>query len=136
MTSDSLLFGNAIGSISSKSVKLYRKNSTEEIRIQNITAIEFKRCRDYIRGVISLLLFVFFVVTFFGSSTLYGTVEIAIFLVLILFTLLMGVASLIGHHEIIIITGFGIVKPLRVEMAKTKEGVEFYQKLAAVLHEY
>jgi len=136
MTSDSLLFGNAIGSISSKSVKLYRKNSTEEIRIQNITAIEFKRCRDYIRGVISLLLFVFFVVTFFGSSTLYGTVEIAIFLVLILFTLLMGVASLIGHHEISIITGFGIVKPLRVEMAKTKEGVEFYQKLAAVLHEY
>ena len=135
MNSESILFSNALGSISSKSIKLYRKNSSEEILTQQITAIEFKRCRDYLRGVISAVLFMFFTFTFFGSSGQYGTVEIAIFLVLVLFTFLMCIASFIGHHEIIISTSGGQIKPFRIEMSKTKEGVEFYQKLRSILYE-
>jgi hypothetical protein len=64
-----------------------------------------------------------------------GTITI-ISILGILFFILSGIANWIGHHNIIINVSGQIKKPLKVEMAKTKEGRRFVEAIRESITQY
>lgn len=125
-TNEQILFSNSFGSVTDKRIILNYKSGTEDLPIGQITSVSYQHSRNYVSAIGSFLICL---VGFgFGFMLLLNkgpAVVLLIILLIVILALLAGIANWIGHHNIQISAGGKDRKPLKVEMAKTREGREF-----------
>ena len=117
---EKFVYSNTFGTITDKRVFLNYKTGTESIPLDQVNTVSFLHKRNY-----------FFAVGSFGAillTPMYFANTITV-LIIVLFFLLSGIANWIGHHYIIVLVRGKDKKPLKVEMAKTKEGKQFVEAL-------
>lgn len=119
------VFKNSFGSVTNKRVVLQYKSGTEDIPIGQISSISFRRKRNYFLSIASFIIAIIFgCILGVNLEDASGATAILLFL-FIVFSLLSGIANWVGHHEILISAGGKDRNALKVELAKTKEGLEF-----------
>jgi len=131
-----LQFSNAFGSVTDKRIVLYHKNGSEEIPIGQITSISFQKARNVFMSIFSFLfsiLIIVYIVTIINSRSSEGSIIVLIASALLIISVLSGIANWIGHHNIVISAGGKDRKPIRVEMAKTREGKDFVNAIKKLL---
>ena len=131
-----LKFSNTFGSVTDKRIVLNHKNGSEEIPIGQITSISFQKARNIFMSIFSFLfsiLIILWIVTVINSRSPEGSVIVLIASVLLIVSVLSGIANWIGHHNIVISAGGKDRKPIRVEMSKTREGKDFVNAIKKLL---
>lgn len=79
------------------------------------------------------ILIILWIVTVINSRSSEGSIIVLIASVLLIVSVLSGIANWIGHHNIVISAGGKDRKPIRVEMAKTREGKDFVNAIKKLL---
>jgi hypothetical protein len=131
-----LQFSNTFGSVTDKRIVLNHKNGSEEIPIGQITSISFQKARNTFMSIFSFLfsiLIILWIVTVINSRSSEGGIIVLIASVLLIVSVLSGIANWIGHHNIVISAGGKDRKPIRVEMSKTREGKDFVNAIKKLL---
>jgi len=131
-----LKFSNTFGSVTDKRIVLNHKNGSEEIPIGQITSISFQKARNIFMSIFSFLfsiLIILWIVTVINSRSSEGSIIVLIASVLLIVSVLSGIANWIGHHNIVISAGGKDRKPIRVEMSKTREGKDFVNAIKKLL---
>ena len=131
-----LQFSNTFGSVTDKRIVLNHKNGSEEIPIGQITSISFQKARNIFMSIFSFLfsiLIIPWIVTVINSRSSEGSIIVLIASVLLIVSVLSGIANWIGHHNIVISAGGKDRKPIRVEMSKTREGKDFVNAIKKLL---
>jgi hypothetical protein len=131
-----LKFSNTFGSVTDKRIVLNHKNGSEEIPIGQITSISFQKARNTFMSIFSFLfsiLIILWIVTVINSRSSEGGIIVLIASVLLIVSVLSGIANWIGHHNIVISAGGKDRKPIRVEMSKTREGKDFVNAIKKLL---
>lgn len=134
-TKETILFKNKFGMVTDKRVTLAYKSGDEDIPLNQITSVSLKHQRNYFFATLSFASSVFIIAILFSDKvSKLGALQGALFVVILIFLGLSGIANWIGHHNIIISSGGKDRKPLKVELAKTKEGREFVNKVNKALY--
>jgi hypothetical protein len=131
-----LKFSNTFGSVTDKRIVLNHKNGSEEIPIGQITSISFQKTRNTFMSIFSFLfsiLIILWIVTVINSRSSEGGIIVLIASVLLIVSVLSGIANWIGHHNIVISAGGKDRKPIRVEMSKTRYGKDFVNAIKKLL---
>jgi len=131
-----LQFSNTFGSVTDKRIVLNHKNGSEEIPIGQITSISFQKARNTFMSIFSFLfsiLIILWIVTVINSRSSEGGIIVLIASVLLIVSVLSGIANWIGHHNIVISAGGKDRKPIRVEMSKTRDGKDFVNAIKKLL---
>ena len=117
---EKFVYSNTFGTITDKRVFLNYKSGTESIPLDQVNTVSFLRKRNY-----------FFAVGSFAAIALTPTyfANAITIIIIVLFFMISGIANWIGHHNIIVRVGAEKKKPLKVEMAKTKDGKQFVEAL-------
>jgi hypothetical protein len=133
VSDENVIFTNSFGTVTDKRIIVSYKNAQEDIPIPQINSTSFKHRRSYFFGIggfvlaIGVLLFMLNEIKFFNGT------QVLIMVVIILIALLSGLANWIGHYDITLVTSGKDRKPIKVEMAKTREGREFYNAISKVV---
>ncbi|HAR20619.1 MAG TPA: hypothetical protein DCR46_08145 [Cytophagales bacterium] len=127
------VFKNSFGSVTNKRVVLQYKNGTEDIPISQISSISFQRKRNHFLSFGSFVIAIALACILGIQLENASGVEVLILFVLIVFSLFSGIANRVGHHEILISAGGKDRKALKVEFAKTKDGLEFVDAIKKTL---
>lgn len=119
-------FTNSFGTVSDKRIILNLKDGAEDIPLQKISSISFKRKRNIPLGIIFFVAGIGIINEImsagkFGLPSYMILVSIGVFV----FFGLAGTAYIIGNYRIHINISGVDRKPIKVEMAKTKAGREF-----------
>ena len=117
---EKFVFSNAFGTITDKRVFLNYKWGTESIPLDQVNTVSFLHKRNYFFEIGSLGAIVMTPMYFANTITV---------IIIVLFFLLSGIANWIGHHYIVVRVGGQNKKPLKVEMAKIKDGKQFVEAL-------
>ena len=131
-----LKFSNTFGSVTDKRIVLNHKNGSEEIPIGQITSISFQKARNTFMSIFSFLfsiLIILWIVTVINERSSEGGIIVLIASVLLIVSVLSGIANWIGHHHIVISSGGKDRKPIRVEMSKTRDGKDFVNAIKKLL---
>jgi hypothetical protein len=131
-----LKFSNTFGSVTDKRIVLNHKNGSEEIPIGQITSISFQKARNTFMSIFSFLfsiLIILWIVTVINERSSEGGIIVLIASVLLIVSVLSGIANWIGHHNIVISSGGKDRKPIRVEMSKTRDGKDFVNAIKKLL---
>lgn len=128
---ESILFSNTFGKLTNKRISLNYKSGVEDIPLKQVTSVSLKHERNYFFSLMSFFI-TFICLSLIISQRLGGPEFVVVFLVFII-AFLSGIANWFGHHNIIISTGGNDRKPLKVEMAKTKEGRTFVNAVRQAL---
>jgi hypothetical protein len=131
-----LKFSNTFGSVTEKRIVLNHKNGSEEIPIGQITSISFQKARNTFMSIFSFLfsiLIILWIVTVINERSSEGGIIVLIASVLLIVSVLSGIANWIGHHNIVISAGGKDRKPIRVEMSKTRDGKDFVNAIKKLL---
>jgi hypothetical protein len=126
-------FNNSFGSVDKHSVTIHQKNGVEEIPINKISSVGFRQKRNSILGLtgtVGGLVAMFYLIS---QSHQVGGTEMLIGLIICLIIILGGVANLIGHHEILLGTA-GENKRIKVEISKTKAGIDFVSAVRTAIN--
>ena len=121
---EDVLFNNNFGKVTNKRISLNYKTGTEDIPLKQITSVSLQHKRNYFFSVSSFIVAFVFLVFMIAGPGLRGP-ELVILLLIFAVALLSGIANWFGHHNIVVSTAGTDRKPLKVEMAKTKDGREF-----------
>lgn len=130
---ETVIFSNLFGTTTNKRVILNYKSGTEDLPISKITSISYQHKRNYFQAIGAFALLLLGLVALLNNIQNLGTVEVLIFVSILIFLLLTGVANWIGHHNIIISVGGNNRRPIKAEMSKTKEGREFADSIRRVI---
>ena len=121
---EKIIFTNSFGTVSDKRVIVNYKNGSEDFPLKQISSVSFERKQNIPLAIIYFIVGVGILVSIFNMQEVPGTM-IVVALVFFLFCVLVGVAYYIGNHQIKISAAGQSHKPIKVEMAKTREGREF-----------
>jgi len=127
------VFKNSFGAVTNKRVVLHYKNGTEDIPIGQISSISFQRKRNHFLSFGSFVIAIALACILGIQLENASGVEVLILFLLIIFSLFSGIANRIGHHEILISAGGKDRKALKVEFAKTRDGLEFADAIKKTL---
>lgn len=125
-TSEKIIYSNTFGTVTDKRIILNYKSGTEDIPIGQITSISLQHKRNYFFAIGSFIAIALVLIPLFVNEYIPSSVTI-ISIIAVLFFILSGIANWIGHHNIIVSVGGQNGKPLKVEMAKTKDGRQFVE---------
>ena len=117
---EKFVYSNTFGTITDKRVFLNYKSGTESFPVDQVNTVNFLHRRNYFFAVGSILAVALTPMYFANAITV---------IIIILFFMILGIANWIGHHNIIVHVGAEKKKPLKVEMAKTKDGKQFVEAL-------
>jgi hypothetical protein len=123
-----LHFSNLFGTVTDKRIVLNYKNGSEEIPKGQITSISFQQERNMFMSIFSFLfstVLVFYILYVINLGRTEGGIIVIVAFVLLIISVLSGIANWMGHHNIVISAGGKDRKPIRVEMSKTSQGKEF-----------
>jgi heme A synthase len=124
-TTEKVTYTNHFGTVTDKRLILNYKSGTEDIPIGQISSISFQHRRNYFFAIGSFVATVVLLIFMFSNLDNIRGAETLIILLLVLFFILSGIANWIGHHNIVVSAVGQNRKPLKVEMAKTKDGRQF-----------
>lgn len=131
--SETILFTNHFGSVTNKRVTLKYKSGVEDIPVGQISSVRFEHIRNYfpaIGGGLGAIAILFFMLSNLNHL---GGAEVIVMILVILFLGLLGLANWVGHHDIVISASGNNRKPLKVELAKTREGRQFVDAVKKVI---
>jgi len=121
---EKILFTNTFGVVSSKRVIINSKNGTEDFPIRQISSISFHRKQNKSLALVYFL-FGFLILAITVIQSRIPGIAIVVVLILFLLCILIGIAYYIGNYQIKFSIAGQDRTPIKVEMAKTKEGREF-----------
>jgi hypothetical protein len=121
--SNKILFENSFGIITETSAILKYNNGTKSFSIAEISYVSFQKESNTLSAIFGL------VVTIAGLLLLSSDINMLSVFVSV-FGILILLANYLGHHNIVINIQGADQKPLKVEMAKTKEGKDFVVALS------
>ena len=124
-TTEKIIYTNTFGTVTDKRIILNHKSGTEDIPVGQISSIGFQHKRNYFSSIGSFIIGLGILFFMLSSLERIPGAAVLIFIILVIFAFLSGLANWIGHHEIVISTAGQNRKPLKVEMAKTKDGRQF-----------
>ncbi len=127
-SSEKIIFTNSFGTVSDKRVIINYKNGTEDISLWQISSVSFVRKRNMLLSLLYFFIGIVLLKLIFGSSETHVFVMI-IALIFFLFFILVGIAYFIGNHQIRLEVLGAAIKPVKVEIAKTKEGRAFSEAI-------
>ncbi|MBN4071350.1 hypothetical protein JYT72_02450 [Crocinitomix catalasitica] len=123
------IFSNDFGSITREKVTLNYKSGLTSIPIKKITSISVERKRNLFFAFFGFATSIAMVaLILFDSIPLNGLI-VTVIIIVGLLGLLVGLAHWIGPHEISFAGASENIKPLKIEMSRTKEGQDFYRAL-------
>ncbi len=128
-STEKTLYTNTFGTVTDKRVILNYRSGREDIPLGQISSISLQHKRSYIFAIGSFVATIVILIFIFGNANQIRGTETLILLFIVLIFILSGIANWIGHHDIIIGTAGQNRKPLKVEMAKTKEGRQFVEAI-------
>jgi len=117
---EKFVYSNTFGTITDKRIFLNYKSGSESFPLDQVDTVSFLRRRNYFFAVGSFLAV--------GLTPMYFANAITV-IIIMLFFMILGIANWIGHHNIIVRVGGQKKSPLKVEMAKTKDGKQFVEAL-------
>ena len=126
-------FSNSLGSVSEQKVVLHHKNASEEIPFSHITSVSFERKSNKTLAIIYFFAGVVCAVMLATGALGFSTLWILIGVILTILIFIVGLAYWFGYHAIVISTAGRDRKPLKIEMAKTREGRELYEAIQGTL---
>lgn len=121
---EKIIFSNSFGTVTDQRLTLNYLSGAEDVVVDQIDLIEFQHKRNYLFAIGSFLAVVPLLTPLFITDLIHKWI-IAVDAIIILFAILSGIANWIGHHNIIVVVGGQVRKPIRVEMSKTQAGREF-----------
>jgi hypothetical protein len=127
-TSEKIIYSSSLGTVTDATVTLNYKSGPEEIPIWLITSVNLKHVRNYFYSLGSIVAIFLLIVPILVNQYVPGFLMI-FSVVATLFFILSGIANWIGHHNLIVGVSNRDKKPLKVEMAKTKEGRQFTEAI-------
>jgi hypothetical protein len=122
--SEKIIFTNSFGTVSDKRIIVNYKNGSENFPLKQISSVSFERKQNIPFAIIYFIVSIAILVAISLFPVVPGAV-IGAALVLFAFCVLVGVAYYIGNYQIKLRAAGQDCKPIRVEMAKTREGREF-----------
>ena len=122
---EKILFNNSFGSVTDKRVILNYKSGTEDLPIGQVSSISFQHKRNYFFAIFSFIMGIGGLVLVLSNLDSFGGPQVLIIITVALFALISGIANWLGHHNILISAGGQNRKPIKVEMAKTRDGRAF-----------
>jgi hypothetical protein len=127
-TEEKVVFNNGLGTITDKRAIFNFKGGTEDVPIKQITSVSFERKQNI---PLAIIYFAVCLIILFAIGNLHDVQGgVIVFGILgIVFFGLIGVAYYIGNYYIKISTAGQDMPPMKVEMAKTKDGREFTDAL-------
>ncbi|MCX6256250.1 MAG: hypothetical protein NTV31_17510 [Bacteroidia bacterium] len=123
-----IVFNNSFGTVSDKRIILNYKNGSEDIPIKQISSVSFERKQNILFAIFYLIIGIGILVGTFSLEQVPGAVIIVALVLFILFSLV-GIAYYMGNYQIKISVSGRDKKPIRVELAKTKEGRDFSEAI-------
>jgi hypothetical protein len=125
-TSEKIIYSNTFGTVTDRRIILNHRSGTEDIPIEQISSITFQHKRNYFFAIGSFVAIAILLIPLFVNDYIPGSVTI-ISISGVLFFILSGISNWIGHHNIVVSLGGQNRKPLKVEMAKTRDGRQFVE---------
>ncbi len=122
--SKKIIFTNSFGTVSDKRIIVNAKNGSEDFPLKQISSVSFERKQNIPLAIIYFIVGIGILIGIFNMHEVSGAV-IVVALVFFLFCALVGVAYYIGNYQIKLSAAGQSRKPIKVEMAKTREGREF-----------
>jgi hypothetical protein len=124
-TSEKVIYSNHLGTVTDKRVILNYKTGTEDIPIAQISSVSFQHVRNSFFAIANFAMAVLILAIMFSMLNQLNGVATLVVIIVVLLLLVTGIANWIGHHNILVSTAGQNRKPLKVEMAKTSEGLQF-----------
>jgi len=120
-SSEKIIFFNSFGTVSDKRVIINYKKGSVDIPLKQISSVSYERKRNIPLSIFYLVLGIGIFIGIFqmGENILFPM------LFFFLYSVLIGVTYYIGNHQIKFSSSDKDINPIKVEMAKTKEGREF-----------
>jgi len=122
---ETLIVSNTLGIVTSKRVSLHYKSGSRDIPVNQISSVGFERKRNYFWVIGGVVLLAIGIVGIISTNHLGGS-ELMVLSVVALLGLLIFIAHVIGHYNLVVSSSRAQLKPLRVEMSKTDEGKELF----------
>ncbi|HNL85251.1 MAG TPA: hypothetical protein PKO18_08440 [Chitinophagales bacterium] len=97
--------------------------------VGQITSVSFQHERNIFFTIGSLLIIIGCIIAIIENFNKLNGMEMLLILLLIVVAFLSAVANWIGHYNILLSASGNDRKPLKVEMSKTKEGLEFVKAI-------
>lgn len=123
-SNEKIIFTNSFGKVTEKRIIVNLKNGNQDIPLQKIASVGFERKRRVPIAILYYVISGLFLYEIAIQGSLPGYLIVVITL-LVIFFLLSGTAYFIGSYRINIHIEGSPIKPIKVEMAKTKAGHEF-----------
>lgn len=130
---EKILFHNTFGSVTDKRVIINYKSGAEDLPLGQITSVSYKHTRNYFFATGGFILSLIVLSIIASKVNLIDGAGMLILVVVLLISLLSGIANWIGHHNIVISVSGKDRKPLKAEMSKTREGREFSDAVKRVV---
>ncbi len=127
-SNENVVFSNSFGKVSETSVIINRKNDSEEISLWQIAAVSFVRKRSIFLSFLYFFIAIVFLSLLFRASEINASVVILV-LIFVLFFTLIGIAYFLGNHQIRLEVLGTVIKSIKVEMSRTKEGRSFAEAI-------
>lgn len=131
--SENKIFTSTFGMVTDKRIILNYKSGTEDIPVGQISSISFQHKRNYFFAIGGFAIGIVALIFMLTNLSHLGGIEVLIIIVITILGLLSGLANWIGHHNIVISTSGKNRKPLKVEMAKTRDGRQFVDAVKKAL---
>ena len=122
------VFSNIFGTVTDKSIIITTRDGVESTPTRQVSSVSFERHQNKVLAVVCFIMAL--VIPLFGWKLgKIGGRELVFFAILSIVFLLAGIANFIGHHLIILKVAGKELKPIKVEISKTKEGLAYYQAI-------
>jgi len=124
-TNEKILFHNSLGSVTDKRIIINYKDGAEDVPLGQITSVSYRHTRNYFFAIGGFILSIVALTVKVSKINLLDGAGMLILVIVLVISLLSGIANWIGHHNIVISVGRKDRKALKAEMSKTSDGREF-----------
>lgn len=132
-TNEKILFHNSFGSVTDKRIIINYKDGAEDVPLRQITSVSYRHTRSYFFAIGGFILSIVALTLIVSKVNLLDGAGMLILVIVLVISLLSGIANWIGHHNIVISVGGKDRKALKAEMSKTNEGRQFSEAVKSAV---
>lgn len=119
-----IIFSNSFGVITNKRIVVHYRHGATDIPLDEVSDVSFERRQSILLTMVYFAAGILVLVNIYSKPTASNAFVIFSWM-LFIYLVLIGVAYFIGHHKIVLNVAGRHCKPVKVEMARTKEGKAF-----------
>ena len=130
--SEKLIFNNDLGSVTDKRVIIFNKSETKSFLINHILSVSLERKNNIFLAIVNFLVSIIS----FISLYVFRLAEWYILLILLIFGIVflaICLAYYLGNYYLQISSGIEKIKPIKIEMSKTKEGKLLFNAIYSII---